>query len=94
MPIDAAKIAQMEKELAEAKAQLLQEHGKRYEILMREISEDEKGSGSLTASRTSRSASCSVSSFPTSRNGEGAGTERAGEERREIWCAPFAARVG
>ena len=42
MPIDAAKIAQMEKELAEAKAQLLQEHGKRYEILMREISEEER----------------------------------------------------
>jgi hypothetical protein len=42
MPIDAGKIAQLEKQLADAKAQLLQEDGKRYQILMREMSEEEK----------------------------------------------------
>ena len=42
MPVDAAKIAQLERELAEARAQLLQEDGRRYQILMREISEEEK----------------------------------------------------
>ncbi len=41
MPVDAAKIAQMERELAEAKRQLLEEDGKRYQILRREISEEE-----------------------------------------------------
>ena len=48
--MDAATIAQLEKELAEAKDQLLREDGLRYRILMREISEDEKEriQGSLT----------------------------------------------
>ena len=42
MPVDAAKIAQMERELTEARAQLLQEDGRRYQILMREIAPEEK----------------------------------------------------
>jgi hypothetical protein len=42
MPINAATIAQMEKELADAREQLLKEDGRRYQILMREISEAEK----------------------------------------------------
>jgi hypothetical protein len=42
MPINAATIAQMEKELEEARDQLLREDGRRYQILMREISEAEK----------------------------------------------------
>lgn len=42
MPMDAATIAQMEKELEEARDQLLREDGPRYQILMREISEEEK----------------------------------------------------
>jgi hypothetical protein len=42
MPIDAATIAQMEKELEEARDQLLREDGRRYQIVMREISEAEK----------------------------------------------------
>ncbi len=42
MVMDAAKIAQMEKELAEAKDQLLREDGLRYRIIMREIAEEEK----------------------------------------------------
>jgi hypothetical protein len=42
MPMDAATIAQMEKDLEEAKDQLLLEDGRRYQILMREISEEEK----------------------------------------------------
>jgi hypothetical protein len=41
MVMDAAKIERMEWELAEAKAQLLQEHGRRYEIVRREISQEE-----------------------------------------------------
>jgi hypothetical protein len=50
MVMDAAKIAQMEKELAEARDQLLREDGERYQIIMREISEAEKEriQGSLT----------------------------------------------
>jgi hypothetical protein len=40
--MNAATIGQMEKELAEARDQLLREDGERYRILMREISEDEK----------------------------------------------------
>ena len=42
MVMDAAKIAQMEKELEEARDQLLREDGQRYQIIMREISEEEK----------------------------------------------------
>ena len=42
MPMDAATIAQMEKELEEARDQLLREDGQRYQVLMREISEEEK----------------------------------------------------
>jgi hypothetical protein len=42
MVMDAAKIAQMEKELEEARDQLLREDGLRYRIIMREISEEEK----------------------------------------------------
>jgi hypothetical protein len=40
--MDAAKIAQMEQELEEAKDQLLREDGERYRIVMREIAEAEK----------------------------------------------------
>jgi hypothetical protein len=42
MLMDAATIAQMEKELEDARDQLLREDGQRYQILMREISEEEK----------------------------------------------------
>jgi len=50
MVIDAATIAQMEKDLEEARDQLLREDGRRYQIVMREISEAEKEriQGSLT----------------------------------------------
>jgi hypothetical protein len=50
MVIDAATIAQMEKDLEEARDQLLREDGRRYQIVMREISEEEKERilGSLT----------------------------------------------
>ena len=50
MLMDAATIAQMEKELEEARDQLLREDGRRYQIVMREISEEEKERilGSLT----------------------------------------------
>jgi hypothetical protein len=42
MVMDAAKIAQMEKRLEEAKDQLLREDGQRYRIIMREIAEEQK----------------------------------------------------
>jgi hypothetical protein len=42
MPINAATIAQLEKELAEARDQLLRDDGERYRILIREISGEEK----------------------------------------------------
>ena len=42
MVMDAATIAQMEKDLEEARDQLLREDGRRYRIVMREISEAEK----------------------------------------------------
>src|SRR4051812_12068227 len=42
MPVDATRIARLERELAEARAQLLQEDGERYRILMREISDVER----------------------------------------------------
>jgi hypothetical protein len=42
MTVDAAKIAQLEQELAEARAQLLMEDGRRFQVIMREISEEEK----------------------------------------------------
>ena len=42
MPMDAETIAKMEKELEEARDQLLREDGRRYQIVMREISEAEK----------------------------------------------------
>ena len=50
MPIDAATIAQMEKDLEEARDQLLREDGRRYRIIMREISaaEKERIQGNLT----------------------------------------------
>jgi hypothetical protein len=40
--MDAATIAQMEQELADARDQLLREDGERYRIVMREIAEAEK----------------------------------------------------
>ena len=42
MPIDAATIAQMERDLEEARDQLWREDGQRYQVVMREISEEEK----------------------------------------------------
>jgi hypothetical protein len=42
MVMDTATIAQMEKELADARDQLLREDGERYRIVMREIAEAEK----------------------------------------------------
>jgi hypothetical protein len=42
MPINAATIVQMEKELAKAREQLLRDDGERYRILIREISGEEK----------------------------------------------------
>ena len=54
MPVDAAKIAQLEKELEEARRQLLMENGKRYDIIRREISEDE-----FWASQAAASCHCS-----------------------------------
>src|SRR4051812_370127 len=42
MPVDAEKVARLERELAEARSQLLQEDGERYRILLREISPEEK----------------------------------------------------
>src|SRR3954453_15083715 len=42
MPVDAGKIAELERQLTEARNQLLQEDGQRYRILMREMSPEEK----------------------------------------------------
>ena len=42
MPANAERIAQLEIALAEARAELLQENGKRYDIIMREIAPEEK----------------------------------------------------
>lgn len=42
MPVDERKIAELERQLQEARNQLLQEDGERFRIIMREISEDEK----------------------------------------------------
>ena len=42
MLVDRAKIAQMEKALEEAKAQLWKEEAERLRILMRDISKEEK----------------------------------------------------
>jgi hypothetical protein len=42
MPINAATIAQMEKELADARDQLLREDGERYRILIRDTSGEEE----------------------------------------------------
>ena len=42
MAVDRAKIAQMEKALEEARAQLWKEEAQCYEIIMRDISEEEK----------------------------------------------------
>src|SRR3954454_3859939 len=42
MPVDRDLVERLERELAEARAQLLQEDGERFRILMREISPEEK----------------------------------------------------
>lgn len=51
MPIDMARIEELERQLAEAKAQLWKEDAERYRILMREISKEERERivGNLTA---------------------------------------------
>ncbi len=41
MPVDTAKIAQMRRELEEPERQLLLENGRRFEIVRRQISEEE-----------------------------------------------------
>src|SRR5512147_2279928 len=50
MVVDRARIERLEKELEEARRELLKEDGERYRILLREISKEEKGRilGSLT----------------------------------------------
>jgi hypothetical protein len=42
MVVDLAKIERLEKELEEARRELLKEDGERYRILMRDISKDER----------------------------------------------------
>jgi hypothetical protein len=42
MPADMSRIERLERELAEARAELLQDDAKRLSIIMREISEEEK----------------------------------------------------
>ena len=42
MAVDRARIERLEKELEEARRELLREDGERYRILMREISQEEK----------------------------------------------------
>jgi hypothetical protein len=42
MVVDQAKIARLEKELGEARRELLKEDGERYRILMRDIGKEEK----------------------------------------------------
>jgi hypothetical protein len=42
MPVDAERIARMERELAEAKRQLLEENGRKFEVLMRLMTEEER----------------------------------------------------
>src|SRR4051812_22048731 len=42
VPVNEERVAQLEMELAQARAQLLQEDGERFRILMREISPEEK----------------------------------------------------
>lgn len=53
MPVNLARIAQLEKELEEAKRELLREDGERYRILMREIGDVDRDRilGSLTDKR-------------------------------------------
>ena len=53
MAMDQAKIAEMERALEEARAQLWKEDGRRYQVIMREISDTEKERilGSLTDRR-------------------------------------------
>src|SRR3954470_14464518 len=41
MPVDRGKIDELERQLAEAKAELLREGGKKYEVLLRIIPEEE-----------------------------------------------------
>lgn len=42
MPVNPTRIAQLELELAEAKAELERENGKRYDIIMRDIDPEER----------------------------------------------------
>jgi hypothetical protein len=53
MPVNRARIEQLEKELEEARRELLREDGERYRILMREIADAERERilGSLTDKR-------------------------------------------
>ena len=79
MVVDLAKIARLEKELEEARRELLKEDGERYRILMRDIAKDEK-ERILGASRT-RESVC-FSGLKLRRRGRGewqcAPAERAG----------------
>ena len=87
MPMDAATIAQMEKELEEARDQLLREDGQRYQILMREISEEEKAR--ILDSLTDRHERILFGLEPPGRRGEGSDRPTVAGS----WSAPSVARA-
>jgi hypothetical protein len=87
MPVDAEKIARLERELAEAKMQLLQEDGERYRILMREISPEEKQRilDSLTDKHERILFGLDLPEEPV-RRGRGTGAQRPAKSGGDLTC--------
>src|SRR5215212_7747198 len=94
MPVDASKIARMEQELAEARAQLLQEDGRRYQILRRIIPEEDlqRYLGSLTDRGERILFGLELPEEPK-RRGRGAGGEKPAKSGGDQTC-PLCGKSG
>ena len=84
MPVNLARIEQLEKELEEARKELLREDGERYQILMREIAdvERERILGGLTDKRERVLFGLEVPEEPKKRGG----TMRPGGAGGDLTC--------
>src|SRR5689334_7894835 len=94
MPVDAGKIAELEQQLAQARAQLLQEDGERYRILMREIAPEEKERilGKLTDRHERILFGLELPEEPQ-RRGRGGGAGKPGKSGGDLTC-PICGKTG
>ncbi len=94
MPVDRERVERLERELAEARTQLLQEDGERYQILKRIIPEEEmqRYLGGLTDRRERVLFGLELPEEPARRR-RGAGGERPAKSGGDLTC-PICGKAG